>query len=107
MSENKLKPCPFCGLKAELREESDHHGKYFYLGCSDQKCIAYNIVYTLPENEKDNSIKVWNSRPEISRLQIKIMEWADVMAWYEDYHHGSIGEDCICVARDMRKEVEK
>lgn len=67
-----LKPCPFCGSPAELEEDSDHHGKWFNLGCSnhwgkrsDEKhCIGARIFYTAAPKEKSGAIEKWNTRAQ-------------------------------------------
>jgi hypothetical protein len=62
MSEVELKPCPFCGGKAECLTERDHHGAYFTLGCSDTDCIAYHLSYTLLMKDFDVIAAAWNRR---------------------------------------------
>lgn len=49
--DKELKPCPFCGAAAaELREESDHHGGFFYLGCSvDARRVHFGLIDALKE----------------------------------------------------------
>ena len=57
-------PCPFCGKEAKLEVENDHHGETFNLGCSDQDCIAYHLLYTIDTEEMsvEDGIRAWNSR---------------------------------------------
>lgn len=64
MSEHKLKPCPFCGSPAKLEELGDHHGPYFNLGCSNEKCPANNMFYTWTEEEGsvEDAVALWNRR---------------------------------------------
>lgn len=53
----KLKPCPFCGGEARVRDGGD----YFTVGCLDKNCICFygtNWVY----EKQENAIKAWNRR---------------------------------------------
>lgn len=66
----ELKPCPFCGAPAELEEDSDHHGEWFNLGCSnhwgkidpDDACCGARLWYTAEPSEKAKAIAAWNRR---------------------------------------------
>ena len=51
-----LSPCPFCGSKAKLREDS---GAYM-IGCSDVCCGVHPD--TGWRTDKDKIITAWNSR---------------------------------------------
>lgn len=51
-----LCPCPFCGSKAQLREDS---GAYM-IGCSDVCCGVH--LDTGWSTDKDKIITAWNSR---------------------------------------------
>ena len=55
MVEIKLKPCPFCGGKAEIL--SGFNGKYT-VQCGSGGCMA-NIAWC---TNKDSAIKAWNRR---------------------------------------------
>lgn len=55
----KLKPCPFCGGRAEPREEKDTHHKWFYVRCTECGSRT-NRYYWL-----NFAIKVWNTRTPI------------------------------------------
>ena len=59
-----IKPCPFCGSKAYLKEDEDHHGKFHYLGCSNPKCICHTLFYTIDTEEQPvkRTIELWNKR---------------------------------------------
>ncbi len=53
----KLKPCPFCGGKAELDEDYDS-GNIFWVFCT--RCgISTDTDYVSKE-----AIKAWNRRPK-------------------------------------------
>lgn len=63
----KLKPCPFCGSDGFIEDESDHHGRYINLGCSNKKCPCnWFIVSEGIENDEDlkEAIEKWNRRAE-------------------------------------------
>jgi hypothetical protein len=75
--EAELKPCPFCGRKAILQKDEDHHGGYFSLGCakdplSDDTCPGKSVYYTEPIENLDNAIKLWNTRPIEDALRATI-----------------------------------
>lgn len=59
MAEIKLKPCPFCGNKAELIEQK--HREYpstFYVRCKGY-CIKQHDF-----KDADRSVEHWNRRVE-------------------------------------------
>ena len=58
----ELKPCPFCGLPAELVIDGDHHGDFFNLGCPDKDCAGRWVFYTQDIEEKDAAVERWNRR---------------------------------------------
>lgn len=53
MMSDKLKPCPWCGSKAELYVVQ----KTFQAGCTNLKCHAERWPRT-----KDKAIEYWNRR---------------------------------------------
>lgn len=65
-----LKPCPFCGSPAQLERDSDHHGSWFNLGCSqhwgrvkrEDACIGGRLWYTADPEELPKAIDAWNTR---------------------------------------------
>jgi hypothetical protein len=59
----RLKSCPFCGKRAELIEDMDHHGEWFDLGCSDEECIVKKVFYRQPVDHLAAAIEAWNTRP--------------------------------------------
>ncbi|WP_298028789.1 hypothetical protein [uncultured Dysosmobacter sp.] len=75
----KLKPCPFCGGKAEIREYSQGHsgnGDYtarYKCGCDKCKIFfdkesLFRLVDGQPKFEKngfEDATNAWNNRPEI------------------------------------------
>lgn len=66
----ELAPCPFCGEPAELTRDSDHHGEWFNLGCSqhwhrvdpDKACPAGLLWYTAEPEGEAKAIAAWNRR---------------------------------------------
>ena len=62
--QQELKPCPFCGSKGYIKQDEDHHGKFYTLGCSNESCMANTILYTMPEDELklEEAINQWNTR---------------------------------------------
>lgn len=59
MDEIKLKPCPFCGGKAEIRRVGDYKN-YFVCLCS--KCGKTPISYSEASLTLQEVIKKWNKR---------------------------------------------
>ena len=63
-NEENIKPCPFCGSKAVLKEyvsEScvDIPFPYYYVKCTSNNCGANIGVSTMSRKE---AIKYWNKR---------------------------------------------
>ena len=56
MTEQKLKPCPFCGGEAKICQEK---GAYWEVACED--CYASVGVYNCYE-DKGEAIEAWNKR---------------------------------------------
>lgn len=78
-----LKPCPFCGSPARLVEDSDHHGKWFNLGCGSdvpdqgEPCPAHYAFYTCDPSEKANAVTAWNTRvpPPSASVEAEPVAW--------------------------------
>lgn len=66
----KLKPCPFCGSKAEIHMAS--WTAIEYVRCSNKKCLVRpttyenvnNFNYMSRDEAKQLSINFWNNRNE-------------------------------------------
>ncbi len=71
-----LLPCPFCGKPAELHYDSDHHGNWFNLGCSDEFCHAHHAFYTEELREVNSAIEAWNQRVPCDKCD-RIEKWVD------------------------------
>lgn len=52
MSEEKLKPCPFCGSEARGQYVIPQEG-YSHYGCSNDRCAVFHLTMKLEK---------WNSR---------------------------------------------
>lgn len=69
MSENNLKPCPFCGEKEELYIENrpcfNSYGKWYVAGVCCWRCNITLWTHfdkdTIEEAEAD-AVKAWNTR---------------------------------------------
>ena len=62
MTDKELKPCPFCGSD-KVNVWLDGHipyGKFYFVRC--EKCL----VYTLPYDDRDLAVKIWNTRTDVS-----------------------------------------
>lgn len=71
-----LEPCPLCGAPALLEHDSDHHGDWFNLGCSnhyehkpDDPCPMGRLFYTESCDEESRAIQKWNTRSTSSALR--------------------------------------
>lgn len=56
MTDNQLKPCPFCGADAELCENKTHD---FFVRCTDTGCHARTRNY---HENSVGAIDAWNER---------------------------------------------
>ena len=62
MKENELKPCPFCGGKAELIHDKRtlSFADSFYVRCDNIDC--YMLLTTPHRLSKEDAINIWNRR---------------------------------------------
>jgi len=62
MNKTKLKPCPHCGGKAELYDDSKKRSEYgeYRVICQEDGCInsAVRVTYF----EEHHAINAWNKR---------------------------------------------
>lgn len=57
MNENELKPCPFCGAPAEMKETSGHD--YFV------KCTGCGARTRNHQENQNGAVERWNRRKEV------------------------------------------
>lgn len=63
MSDLQLKPCPFCGGKAEFIRTPARYVPWG-AGCSSPDCIAYTGYGMRLFQSKDGATAAWNRREE-------------------------------------------
>ena len=56
----KLKPCPFCGGEALIREQTNTLPYSFYVRCGNPDCPMF--LATCNRSTKEDAIKLWNRR---------------------------------------------
>lgn len=61
MSE-ELKPCPFCGGEAHIKEVVSACEKLYTVGCPDSECMGYETWLLKPT--VDEAVAAWNRRAE-------------------------------------------
>lgn len=75
MTDIELKPCPFCGSKAEFTGHCQHDSvtpTKFAVGCSTPYCVAWimdikrGLVHW--SGSRDGAALAWNRRPDASAL---------------------------------------
>lgn len=57
-----LKPCPFCGGGAHIKEVVSACETLYTVGCSDSECMGYETWLLKPT--KEEAIAAWNRRAE-------------------------------------------
>lgn len=58
--EEELKPCPFCGSKAELNKWAVDD--YYTISCLNIDCVLWASELEGKTNGKSSLIKLWNTR---------------------------------------------
>ena len=63
----KMTPCPFCGKPGLIRQEGDHHGEWFNLGCvadvtGEKPCPGACPWYSCDMERLPEAIAAWNRR---------------------------------------------
>lgn len=115
----EVEPCPFCGKQAEIERDSDHHGSWFNLGCSDhwgkrddgKGCIAGRMFYTESERTEEECVALWNNRATITTLQGHLMANRERVAQWMLNHsyatgHGDDVADLLAELTWQHKERE-
>lgn len=57
-----LKPCPFCGGEAHIKEVVSACEMLYTVGCSDSECMGYETWLLKPT--KEEAIAAWNRRSD-------------------------------------------
>ena len=57
-----LKPCPFCGGEAHIKEVVSACSVVYTVGCSDSGCMGFETLLCKPTSEE--AIAAWNRRAE-------------------------------------------
>lgn len=73
---DRLKPCPFCGGKAEVQQIPEATFDKFVVTCKSRKCCAFYIGYC-DEGlyyTKTEAIKAWNTRRPMDRIVEQLAE---------------------------------
>ena len=83
MSENLLKPCPFCGSGVKVRRNL---AEGIYIFCPNDDCVMPDIEAEEPI-EDDRVCKMWNTR-KLNEALIKALQEAiaDCREHNADYH---------------------
>lgn len=93
MSDEKLKPCPFCGGEAEIKEtENDVGCKIWYIECSDCELTIKNGY--LPKG----LIRKWNTRKPMERIVEQLTEERDKPE-YDEFETGCFNKAISIVKR--------
>lgn len=72
---NELKPCPFCGSKADLHSSN---GYSMFAMCTNQGCGANIEAEDLNYLGPDIAVALWNRRDdEIAKLRTVMIKCAD------------------------------
>jgi len=101
---SELKPCPFCGDKAEIGAQfylSGPHGKNYYqygASCNTFACIAGKAFCT--HLHREDAIAAWNTRTtdtELTRLKRKVEVLREGFSKIADENN----DDCVhCIANE-------
>lgn len=64
MDEIKIKPCPFCGGKAEIKRYVEFAFEQAYVECTDCGARTRMIDPSLKYCANDKAAELWNNREE-------------------------------------------
>lgn len=59
---SELKPCPFCGGKAELREERVNGYTKYFISCENDNCNVVVETMSRVGNTAAQAVEAWESR---------------------------------------------
>ena len=96
-----LKPCPFCGGEAHIKEVVSVCGNLYTVGCSDSECMGHETW--LQKSTVDEAVAAWNRRAERTcHIEMPVIDWetgetdyvcsacgfsADPQDWAETYDY--------------------
>jgi hypothetical protein len=113
MTDDKLKPCPFCGGAAVCDWKEGATGKQYYCFCFPDDglygCIRQDTTYA----RKYDAIEAWNTRPsEALRLAKESMESEEFAIMLGDYLNSLVAlrepvtpQDFIKMAKRVMENV--
>jgi len=61
---NELKPCPFCGSEAEIREGVYQGEESSYVRCRECKATGRTFIISRKYASNERAIEAWNRRAE-------------------------------------------
>ena len=102
---SKLKPCPFCGGEAKVREimymKYDGYQERFYI--SECQCCNVNIE----ADNKEDAITAWNTRKPMDKIVEQLERLPNVNSDYWNFADLIDREDAIEIVREVQNEGQK
>ena len=65
MPKYNLKPCPFCGRKAEFRLTQSFFNSAIYVECTNCKCGTKTIEQSIEYTAREKVAEIWNTRVNV------------------------------------------
>lgn len=87
----KLKPCPFCGGEAHIKEVVSACETLYTVGCSDIECMGFETLLCKPT--KEEAIVAWNRRAE-STCHMDLTETDTYELTYRTWECSECGRSC-------------
>lgn len=78
----KLKPCPFCGGVAVIREDISHSTGVFF-GCNTSGCLGADMW----EESVSEAISAWNTRADLPPTPAEAMRCPEVEALVDEIRY--------------------